>query len=73
MRMLAGSTLVRAHKFGLLLYPLTGGFNYRSLVPQFAFPFLQKIEDVALRPFADRFTGMRMLVVLEKAPNSSHQ
>src|SRR5579872_1814102 len=73
MRMLAGSTLVRAHKFGFLLYPLTGGFNYRSRVPQFAFPFLQKIEDVALRPFADRFTGMRMLVVLEKAPNSSHQ
>jgi SAM-dependent methyltransferase len=58
--------LVHAQKFGFLLYPLTGGFGYRSYVPATGFATLQRIEDQVMRPFASWLTGMRMIVVLEK-------
>lgn len=58
--------LIRRRYFAFLLYPLTGGFGYRSFVPRFGFKALLKIEDVLTRPFASWLTGLRMLVVLEK-------
>lgn len=58
--------LVKMRKFAFLLYPLTGGFGYRSFVPRFGFKTLLKIEDVLTYPFANWLTGLRMLVVLEK-------
>ncbi|MGD0092209.1 MAG: methyltransferase domain-containing protein [Planctomycetota bacterium] len=58
--------LLSAHKFGFLLYPLTGGFNYRSVIPHFGFKTCLRLENALLRPLADWLTGLRMLVVLEK-------
>jgi len=65
-RLLKPSRLVHAQKFGFLLYPLTGGFGYRSYVPSTGFATLQKLEDQIMRPFAGWLTGMRMIVVFEK-------
>ena len=59
-------SLIKAKKFGFLLYPLTGGFNYRSFVPFKGFSTLIKAENTLMRPFANWLSGMRMLVVLEK-------
>jgi hypothetical protein len=64
--LLAPCRLVHAQKFGFLLYPLTGGFGYRSYLPAIGFATLQKLEDQIMRPFAGWLTGMRMIVVLEK-------
>lgn len=58
--------LVHAEKFGFLLYPLTGGFGYRSYLPSTGFATLQKLEDRIMQPLAGWLTGMRMIVVLEK-------
>lgn len=66
MRLLAPCRIVHARKFGFVLYPLTGGFGYRSYLPTNGFATLQKIEDHIMRPFAGWLTGMRMIVVLEK-------
>lgn len=59
--------LVSARKFAFLLYPLTGGFNYRAFVPAAGFKQLLGIEDFLTGPFANWLTGMRMLCVLEKS------
>ncbi len=66
LRLLEPCRLVHAQKFGFLLYPLTGGFGYRSYLPSTGFGTLQKLEDQIMRPFAGWLTGMRMIVVLEK-------
>ncbi len=58
--------LVKAWKFAFLLYPLTGGYNYRSLVPQMGLEFAFRLEDILLSPLANWLTGLRMIVVLEK-------
>ncbi len=68
MQLLSPCRLVHAEKFGFLLYPLTGGFGYRSFLPQLGFATLQKVEDSIMSPFANWLTGMRMIVVLEKPP-----
>jgi SAM-dependent methyltransferase len=65
-QLLQPSRVVHAQKFGFLLYPLTGGFGYRSYLPSTGFATLQKLEDQIMRPFASWLTGMRMIVVLEK-------
>jgi len=57
-----------ASKFAFLLYPLTGGFSYPCFVPHLGFATCLRLEDAAMRPFADWLTGMRMLVVLERRP-----
>ena len=66
MRLLGPSRIVYAQKFGFLLYPLTGGFGYRSYLPNTGFAILQRLEDRIMRPFAGWLTGMRMIVVIEK-------
>jgi hypothetical protein len=65
-RLLEPIRLVYAQKFGFLLYPLTGGFGYRSYLPSAGFATLLRLEDQIMRPFASWLTGMRMIVVLEK-------
>ena len=67
LEMLPSARLIEARKFAFLLYPLTGGFGYRSFVPEAAFSFLLRIEDVVTRIIPSSLTGMRMLIVLEKA------
>jgi len=72
-RALAALPQLRLHsarKFAFLLYPLTGGFSYPCLVPRLGFGACLRLEDALMRPFADWLTGMRMLVVLEKIPDS---
>lgn len=56
-----------AEKFGFLLYPLTGGFGYRAYLPRWGFEKALRVEDALMRPFASWLTGLRMIVVLEKA------
>ncbi len=63
--------LVEARKFGFLLYPLTGGFSNRCLVPARGLSTLISIEDALTKPFARWLTGMRMLIVLEKAAHET--
>jgi len=58
--------LVEAAKFGFVLGPATGGFGYRSFVPNIGFSALLKLEHALTRPFANWLTGMHMLIVLEK-------
>jgi len=50
-----------------LVYPLTGGFSYRSYAPRLAIPTLHAIERILLRPILARWLGLRMMVVLEKS------
>jgi SAM-dependent methyltransferase len=61
-----GLKIIEARKFGFVLYPLTGGFSYRNLVPDLGYATLLRVEDFLMRPFASWLTGIRMLVVLEK-------
>jgi len=58
--------LVQARKFGFLLYPLSGGFSNRCLLPTRGLRTIMKLEDWVTKPVAGWLTGMRMLVVLEK-------
>lgn len=59
--------LVKAWKFAFLLYPLTGGYNYRSMVPATGLRLALSLEDFLLWPLANWLTGLRMIVVLEKS------
>jgi len=68
---LQGAKLVFESKFASFLYPLTGGFGYRSFIPQSAFSFLVRVDDVVSRIFGG-LTAMRMMVVLEKTEDSSN-
>lgn len=67
LRELGSCRFVQARKFGFLLYPLSGGFSGRCLLPARGLPTLIRLEDRITMPFARWLTGMRMLVVLEKA------
>jgi SAM-dependent methyltransferase len=58
--------LVEARKFGFMLYPLSGGFSNRCLLPVRGLRALIRLEDTVTKPVARWLTGMRMLVVLEK-------
>jgi SAM-dependent methyltransferase len=62
-----GLKWLHARKMSFLLYPLTGGFSYRSYIPSLGYRTLLKIEDVLARPFANWLTGTRMLIVFEKS------
>ncbi|MBI5588393.1 MAG: class I SAM-dependent methyltransferase [Deltaproteobacteria bacterium] len=50
-----------------LLYPLSGGFEGRQLVPYFSIRLFESIDRLALRLLGDRIAA-RCLVVLEKIP-----
>jgi SAM-dependent methyltransferase len=49
-----------------LLYPLTGGFGYATLVPARGLTALLAVEAALTAPCARWLTGLRLLVVLEK-------
>ncbi|MBF6568853.1 MAG: hypothetical protein IVW54_08260 [Candidatus Binataceae bacterium] len=66
LKLLPGFKMVKARKFGFVLYPLSGGFGYRCFLPETGLSFLLRLEEAFTRPVARRLTGMRMLVVLEK-------
>ena len=56
-RLLGPCRLVHAQKFGFLLYPLTGGFGYRSYVPKYRLRDLAKArgsDDATICRLADR-------------------
>lgn len=57
--------LVERRRFAFFLYPLSGGFTRRPLLPPPLYPVLRLIER-ALRPFAP-VLAFRCLVVLEKS------
>jgi SAM-dependent methyltransferase len=49
-----------------IVYPLTGGFSRRSLLPYFLISPLINIEDIILR-FSGRLQATRILIVVEKS------
>ncbi len=57
--------LVEQKRFAFLLYPLSGGFTRRPLLPRPLYPVVRLIER-ALRPLAP-VLAFRCLVVLEKS------
>jgi SAM-dependent methyltransferase len=57
--------LVEQKRFSFLIYPLSGGFTRRPLLPPPLYPVVRLIER-ALRPLAPML-AFRCLVVLEKA------
>lgn len=63
--------LLRRERFGLLLYPLSGGFSRRQLVPAALYRPLRALEW-ALSPLAP-LAAFRCLVVLERASTQSSQ
>lgn len=58
-----GIRLLETRLFDKFVYPLTGGFNYSSLLPQSVLMSLYKLEK-PLR-FLNRFMAFKMLIVLE--------
>jgi SAM-dependent methyltransferase len=66
MAALPSCKLIAARKFGFLLYPLSGGYSARNLLPSRGLAMLIKAENWLMRPFARSLTGIRMLVVLQK-------
>jgi SAM-dependent methyltransferase len=60
--------IIRKEPMDPVIYPLSGGFHYSSLCPQFLCGVLECIEEL-LRPM-NRFLGFRLFVVLEKISNN---
>ena len=52
----------------LMVYVLTGGYSYPSLMPASWVQHLMKLEDRLLK-YTGRWVGLRILVVLEKRPS----
>ncbi len=64
-RLFAGRfRLISREKFSFLLYPLSGGFEHRQLIPERLIP-LTKIFERLLSPFRD-ILAFRCYIVLEK-------
>lgn len=55
---------IKIKKMSFLLYPLSGGFENKSLAPDFLIPVL-KIMEILLIPFR-KFLAFRCYIVLEK-------
>ena len=64
---LEGLRLVRLNHFGLLAYPLSGGFRSWSLLPVSLVGPLLRLEAV-IDPLVGRMAGFRLLAVLERQP-----
>ncbi|MBU0717318.1 MAG: class I SAM-dependent methyltransferase [Planctomycetes bacterium] len=60
-------SVIRRNRFDLLLYPLSGGFERRPLVPSPLVPLLRAGER-ALRPLSG-LLAFRCFIVVEKAPS----
>lgn len=59
--------LSKRQRFSFLLYPLSGGFENRQLIPDFSIPMFKMLEKV-LTPL-NYFIAFRCYVVLEKLDN----
>lgn len=59
-------TIVRREAMSTFMYPLSGGFEKRPLLPRFAWPVAKRIEKWTA-PLA-KWIGYRCLVVLERRP-----
>ncbi|MBF0446218.1 MAG: class I SAM-dependent methyltransferase [Magnetococcales bacterium] len=55
----------KVQPLSLFVYPLSGGYQSWSLIPNFATSTLLKLENFLL-PFLGRFMAFRSLIVLEK-------
>ena len=69
LELLRSAKMTTARKFAFMLYPLSGGYGYRSFIPLRALPFLMKVEDAITRVLPGSLISLRMLVVLEKRSN----
>ncbi len=69
LELLRSAQMTTARKFASMLYPLSGGYGYRCLIPLRGLPFLMKIEDAISRVLPASLVSLRMLVVLEKRNN----
>ncbi len=58
-------SVVQRDRFDLLLYPLSGGFEQRPLIPSWCVPTIRWLER-SLRPLA-RMMAFRCMIVVEKA------
>ena len=68
-----GLELAERNHFGLLAYPLTGGFSRHQLAPTFLFRCLLRWEAV-LPDAVRRLTGLRVLIALEqRGPTQLHE
>jgi SAM-dependent methyltransferase len=56
--------IIRREKFSFLLYPLSGGFENKQLIPDSTFPYIKGLESL-LKPFRD-ILAFRCMVILEK-------
>jgi SAM-dependent methyltransferase len=64
-RLFAGCLKVlKTRRMSFVLYPLSGGFEHKALVPDFLIPFLKALEAV-LSPLA-RLLAFRCYVVIER-------
>lgn len=56
--------IIKRKKFSFLLYPLSGGFQNKQLIPDFAIPVLKKMEIIL--EFFKHLLAFRCFVVLQK-------
>lgn len=66
-----GLDLIEREHFGLLAYPLTGGFSRRAFASARLLRRLLRLES-GLPPALRCATGLRVLVALERRPQSDH-
>ena len=57
--------ILKKKEFGILSYPLSGGYRNWSLLPMFLYPLIKRIE-IYLERLLARYMGFRTLIVLEK-------
>ncbi|MEX2650555.1 MAG: methyltransferase domain-containing protein [Alphaproteobacteria bacterium] len=63
--MVPGLAVIELRRFGLLAYPLSGGYRRWSLVPAALVPALLRFED-ALAPLLGAVMAFRLFAVLER-------
>lgn len=56
--------IIKKYKFSFFLYPLSGGFEHKQLIPNFLFP-LSNLFEKLLTPFKD-LLAFRCYLILEK-------
>ena len=56
--------LLKVEKLSFIVYPLSGGFENKSMVPDLLIPFL-KLLEIILKPLRD-FISFRCYIVLER-------
>jgi len=57
-------TIIKLEKFSFLLYPLSGGFEHKQLIPDFTIPFF-KLCEILLTPLKMAL-AFRCFIIVEK-------